>query len=121
MADREDDRTQEEIEADAAPDNAGNELAVRRKKGSTKDRVMRENEALSVLLASKNGRLLLRTFLYTVCDIDGEIVNAAYDPHAMHYKAGARRAGMIIRARCQQANQSALLMLITEEFNGEDK
>jgi hypothetical protein len=120
MIDDTEERTPEEIEADAAPDNASNDLAVRRKRGKTKDREARENEALSYMLASPNGRLFLRTVIFTICGADSEIVNAAYDIGGTMYRAGARRVGLELQARCKAANASGFISLMTEEINGEN-
>jgi len=115
-----DDRTPEEIEADAAPDNASNPIAVSRKKRLGKDRARREKEALADILSTTNGRLLLRSMLFQVCGINAEIVNAAFDPYAVHYRAGARRVGLELQGLCIAANAENFALLMTEEINGEN-
>ena len=113
------DLTPEEIEAQRAPDNAANPIAVSTKKKEAKLRQARELEAMSDLLATVNGRLLLRTILFTTCAIDSEVVNAAYDANGLHWKMGARSAGLLIRARCIAANREQFARLLVEEMNGE--
>jgi len=120
MSDRPDpDLTPEDIEAQKAPDNAANEIAVSRKKKETNLRKKRELEAMSDLLATVNGRLLLRTILFHWCGVDSEVVNAAYDANGLHWKMGARSAGMLIKAHCIAANREQFIRLMTEEIYGE--
>lgn len=113
-----DDLTPEEIEAARAPDNAANELAIKRKRGRHKDRAQREAQAAAALLSTPSGRLLLRTIIFDICGVDMEIINAAYDPGGMHYRAGARRVGLELKALFAAANVDNFVVLLAEQLRG---
>ena len=109
-------RTPEEIEADNAPDNAANYVAVKRKRRKNKDDENLEATALAGILATKGGRLVMRTILYGICNVDGPVSNAAFDVQGLFFREGARAAGMLIRDKLIKANQHAYLTMLQEEL-----
>lgn len=108
--------TQEEIEADRSPDNAGNPVAVSRKKKAAKGVEKSRKELLSSLLATSTGRDLFRFLIFELCGIHATTENAAYDTNGMHYREGARQVGYVMQKMCIDANAAQYATLFKEHI-----
>lgn len=105
-----------QLEALAAedPNNAGNPAAVRKKAKDRKDAEKRRVLAMENLLATPDGRELLRYLLNEVCGLFNISENAAFMTEALHYKEGGRVVGLALHKLALQANPKRYIDLLTE-------
>lgn len=113
-------KTAEEIEAERAPDNAANELAVKERKTNQRSLAQLRQNALRTVLASKEGRHLLRHILFGYCGLHSISANAAYDPNGLHFKEGARNVGLLLLKDCEVVDPVQLSVLMSEQLQGLD-
>lgn len=107
-----DDRTPEEIEADADPNNTANSIAVKTKTKTAKQREKDRAAVIGALLEQPAGREFLGWLLFDVCGLYSIAQNAAFDTNALHYREGGRVVGLMLHKLALQENPNQYMELL---------
>lgn len=69
-------------------------------------------EALREMLSTKQGRSLFSFIVHDLGGLYRPVANAAFDPHALHFREGQRAVGQVLHdLALQEARQSYMLLL----------
>lgn len=113
------DKPQEVLDAERNPDNAGNEVAIAAKR---RNKAVIEKEraaAWDAMLSQRAGREALAIFLFDVCGLHKTVENAAHDTSSLHWKSGARDAGLNLQQELLRANRKQYMLLLDEHLTQE--
>jgi hypothetical protein len=117
MTEPEDFRTDEEIEAERDPNNAGNPLAVRAKTKAAQQIDRTIDEVLRVLLTTKEGRLFVAYIVLDLGKLTETAENAAYDSNALHFREGARAMAAVLHNKALRISPTQYMELMAEHSN----
>lgn len=109
-------RSDDEIAAEADPNNAANKVAIRKKQKAEDRRRARMDEVLRKLLNDPDGREWLADLLYGKCKLFTVTASADFDPHAAHFREGARAVGLLIHEQALRADLTQYMVLQVEHF-----
>lgn len=106
----------EALDAERDPDNAGNPIAVAKKRREQVAKEKLAGEVVKNLMATPPGRAWLAKLLFETCGLMKEVDNAAFDTNGCHYRAGARAVALDIQKEALLVDPKQYIVLMAEHL-----
>lgn len=75
------------------------------------------SDVLRDLLSTPQGRRLFAWLLHDLCGLYRPVANAAFDPHALHFREGHRAVGQILHDLALREARAQYMVLLNENLN----
>ena len=114
MADDDDDvAADEEQRVEGVPDLTSAK-SQREAKKRARQAERERSDVLRELLSTTQGRRFFAWLLHDTCGLYRPVANAAFDPHALHFREGARAVGQVLHDFALQEAPAQYIVLLGE-------
>lgn len=89
---------------------------VRKQKRDLSLKDAQDAAVLEALLSTEDGRRWFMWLLQEVCGLTATVANAAFDPHGLHFREGARNVGLTLHQQALRLAKAPYMVAVRDHL-----